>query len=149
FKVDISHLEPGLLINVEWRGRPVWLVLCPEQALATLQQRDNTLDEPSSKQPQQPSYAQTPTRAIRPDLMDRVGICTHLGCSPLYRPEPGAADMGGAGAPGGFFCPCHGSRFDLAGRVFRNVPAPINMEVPPHHYLDDNRILIGEDGGAA
>lgn len=148
-EADISQLEPGQLINVEWRGRPVWVFRRTERAVEMLGEIENLLLDPESTAPQQPEYAQNPTRSIRPDLMVMIGICTHLGCSPLYRPEPGAADMGGPGAPAGFFCPCHGSRFDLAGRVFRNVPAPINMEVPPHHYIDDNNILIGEDEGTA
>jgi ubiquinol-cytochrome c reductase iron-sulfur subunit len=148
-EVDISRLEPGQRIEVEWRGRPVWVFRRAQAVVAQLDQITDLLVDPDSRQPQQPEYARNPARSIDPEVMVLIGICTHLGCAPLYRPEPGAADMGGSGAPAGFYCPCHGSRFDLAGRVFRNVPAPINMEVPPHHYIDDTRILIGEDEGAA
>ncbi|RFA30301.1 ubiquinol-cytochrome c reductase iron-sulfur subunit [Alkalilimnicola ehrlichii] len=148
-EVDISRLEPGQLINIEWRGRPVWVFQRDERALQELEELAPRLADPESRVPQQPQYAENYHRSIRPEVMVMVGICTHLGCSPLYRPEPGSSDMGGTGSPGGFFCPCHGSRFDLAGRVFRNLPAPTNMEVPPHFYIDENQILIGEEEEAA
>ncbi|MCG6898573.1 MAG: ubiquinol-cytochrome c reductase iron-sulfur subunit [Gammaproteobacteria bacterium] len=147
-RADISKLEPGQMIRVKWRGKPVWLVKRTDDMLEELPKLDSELRDPASEQPQQPPYAQNEYRSIKPEILVTVGICTHLGCSPTYRPDMGAADLG-ADWPGGFFCPCHGSRFDLAGRVFKGVPAPLNLEVPPHRYLSDNEVLIGEDEGAA
>jgi ubiquinol-cytochrome c reductase iron-sulfur subunit len=147
-RADISKLEPGQMIRVKWRGKPVWLVKRTDDMLEELPKLDSELRDPASEQPQQPPYAQNEYRSIKPEILVTVGICTHLGCSPTYRPDVGAADLG-ADWPGGFFCPCHGSRFDLAGRVFKGVPAPLNLEVPPHRYLSDNEVLIGEDEGAA
>ena len=143
-EVDISRVEPGRLITVEWRGKPVWILHRTNAMLATLSQHDDALVDPKSSQPQQPPYAANATRSIRPPFFVATGICTHLGCVPSFRPEAGAADLGPTW-PGGFYCPCHGSRFDLAGRVFRNVPAPSNLEVPPYAYLSDTRLRIGED----
>jgi ubiquinol-cytochrome c reductase iron-sulfur subunit len=143
-EVDIANIAPGKLLTVEWRGKPVWIVHRSEAMLAGLYNHNNLLADPASSQPQQPPYATNPARAIRPPVFVAIGICTHLGCVPVYRPEPGAADLG-ADWPGGFYCPCHGSKFDLAGRVYSNVPAPRNLEVPKYTYLTDTRLLIGED----
>jgi ubiquinol-cytochrome c reductase iron-sulfur subunit len=147
-RADISKLEPGQMIRVKWRGKPVWLVKRTDEMLESLATLIPDLRDPDSEQPQQPEYAQNEFRSIRPEILVTVGICTHLGCSPTYRPDVGAADLG-ADWLGGFFCPCHGSRFDLAGRVYKGVPAPLNLEIPPHRYLSDNELVIGEDGGAA
>lgn len=141
-EVDIAKLAPGKLMTVEWRGKPVWVVHRSDAMLATLDKNNTLLADPKSIQPQQPAYATNPDRAIKPPFLILIGICTHLGCVPSYRPEPGAADLGPEW-PGGFYCPCHGSKFDLAGRVFKNVPAPINLEVPEYKYLSDTRLLIG------
>jgi ubiquinol-cytochrome c reductase iron-sulfur subunit len=147
-RADISKLEPGQMIRVKWRGKPVWLVKRTDDMLEALPTLDPELRDPASEQPQQPAYAQNEYRSIKPEILVTVGICTHLGCSPTYRPDVGAADLG-ADWKGGFFCPCHGSRFDLAGRVFKGVPAPLNLEIPPHRYLSDIELVIGEDEGAA
>jgi len=147
-RADISKLEPGQMIRVKWRGKPVWLVKRTDEMLESLATLVPELRDPNSEQPQQPEYAQNEFRSIRPEILVTVGICTHLGCSPTYRPNVGAADLG-ADWLGGFFCPCHGSRFDLAGRVYKGVPAPLNLEIPPHRYLSDNELVIGEDGGVA
>ena len=148
-EADISKLEEGQVLNVEWRGKPVWLLRRSEQMLADLPGQDGGLKDPNSEvASQQPAYAQNAHRSIKPEYLVVVGICTHLGCSPTYRPEVGAADLG-ASWKGGWYCPCHGSRFDLAGRVVKNVPAGTNLEVPPHKYLSDTLVLIGEDGEAA
>jgi len=146
-EVDISKVEPGMLLAVEWRGKPVWVVNRTEEMLALLGKHDDRLADPKSEQPQQPDYCKNPTRSIKPEYLVAVGICTHLGCSPTYRREIGAADLG-ADWPGGFFCPCHGSAFDLAGRVFAGVPAPVNLVIPPHQYVSDQMLLIGLDSGA-
>ncbi|MCW9048113.1 MAG: ubiquinol-cytochrome c reductase iron-sulfur subunit, partial [Gammaproteobacteria bacterium] len=132
-----------------WRGKPVWIIKRTEQNLSDLPTLDDALRDPASENDQQPTYAQNATRSIKANVAVMVGICTHLGCSPTYRPEMGAADLGGADWKGGFFCPCHGSKFDLAGRVYSGVPAPLNLEIPPHFYKSERTILIGEDGGAA
>lgn len=147
-EVDISKLEEGRMVTVEWRGKPVWIVKRSEKSLGDLGGLDENLRDPASENAQQPQYAQNATRSIKPEILVLVGICTHLGCSPTYRPELAPADLG-ADWKGGFFCPCHGSKFDLAGRVYSGVPAPLNLEVPPHQYKSDRVILIGEDGGAA
>ncbi|MDD3447530.1 MAG: ubiquinol-cytochrome c reductase iron-sulfur subunit [Gammaproteobacteria bacterium] len=148
-EADISKLEPGQRITVEWRGQPVWLVSRTEQNLGDLETLRDVLTDPDSEQPQQPEYCKNATRSIKPGVMVAIGICTHLGCSPTYRPDVGAEDLGGAEWKGGFFCPCHGSKFDLAGRVYKGVPAPTNLVIPPHKYLSDTVILVGEDGEAA
>lgn len=147
-EADISKLSPGQLLTVEWRGKPVWIVRRTEQALQSLNSVASQLSDPDSQEEMQPVYAQNETRAIKPEFLVVVGICTHLGCSPTYRPEIAAPDLG-SDWEGGFFCPCHGSKFDYAGRVYAGVPAPTNLEVPPYQYLDDNRILIGVDQEAA
>lgn len=144
-EVDVSGIAPGKMETVEWRGRPVWVLHRTETMLAALDDQRQLLLDPNSTQPQQPPYAANPFRSIKPPILVVTGICTHLGCVPVYRPEPGAADVGPEWL-GGFYCPCHGSKFDLAGRVFKNVPAPTNLEIPEHQYLSDMRLLIGEDG---
>jgi len=146
-EADISKLEPGQLLRVKWRGKPVWIVRRTEQNLQDLTSLESLLADPNSEMPQQPEYAKNPHRSINPEYLLAIGICTHLGCSPTFRPEVAPADLG-ADWKGGFFCPCHGSRFDLAARVYSGVPAPTNLVIPPHQYLSDTRILIGEDGGA-
>ena len=147
-EVDVSKVEPGMLLLVEWRGKPVWVVSRTKEMLALLGKHDDRLVDPQSMDDQQPEYCRNATRSIKPEILVAVGVCTHLGCSPTFRQDAGAADLG-ADWPGGFFCPCHGSRFDLAGRVFKGVPAPINLLIPPHKYLDANRILIGEGSKGA
>lgn len=144
-EVDISKLETGQLLTVEWRGKPVWIFRRSPEVLANLETLNDSLRDPDSEVvSQQPEYCKNDTRAIRDELMVLVGICTHLGCSPTYRPELAPADLG-AEWKGGFFCPCHGSRFDLAGRVFQGVPAPINLQVPPYHFQGDNLVVVGQD----
>lgn len=148
-KVDISKLSPGERVIAEWRSKPIWIVRRTEQSLADLQKLDGSLRDPKSEMEQQPTYAQNSHRSIKDEYLVLVGLCTHLGCSPTYRPELGAQDLGGDSWLGGFFCPCHGSKFDLAGRVFQGVPAPYNLEVPPHFYEDENTIVIGVEGETA
>ena len=144
-EVDAGSIRPGELKTVEWRGKPVWVLRRTADMLASLRSHDDLLADPhSSRRAQQPDYARNDVRSVKPDIAVLVGICTHLGCVPIFRPEPGAADIG-ASWPGGFYCPCHGSKFDLAGRVFKNVPAPSNLEVPPHRYAGASSLLIGED----
>lgn len=143
-EVDISKLEKGQLLTVEWQGKPVWLFRRSEETIETLVSLDDKLVDPHSEMAsQQPPYCQNEARAIRDELMVLVGICTHLGCSPTYRPELAPEDLG-KDWKGGFFCPCHGSRYDLAGRVFQNMPAPKNMLVPPYHFQGDNVVIVGE-----
>jgi ubiquinol-cytochrome c reductase iron-sulfur subunit len=144
-EADISKLEPGQRLVVEWRGKPVWIVRRTDRMLATLPRVDDELADPDSENSDQPKYAKNEARSIRPEILVLIGICTHLGCSPLAKLEPGAGSGLGTEWLGGFFCPCHGSLFDLAGRVYKNVPAPTNLVVPPHKYLSDTRILIGVD----
>jgi len=141
---DIGKLEPGALVIVKWRGQPVWIVRRTEESLAALQSLDDQLRDPESRADQQPAYAQNAHRSIKPEFLVLVGLCTHLGCSPTYRPDLAPADLG-ADWQGGFFCPCHGSKFDMAGRVYAGVPAPTNLVVPPHTYLSDTRVIIGVD----
>lgn len=147
-EVDISGLEPGALMRVQWRGRPVWVVSRPPEVLERLSIVEDELRDPASRVDLQPEYAQNQHRSIKPEILVLIGVCTHLGCAPTYRPELSPADLGPSWQ-GGFFCACHGSRFDLAGRVYTGVPAPTNLLVPPHQYLSDTLILVGEDGGVA
>lgn len=147
-EADISSLKPGEKMTVEWRGNPVWIMRRTPEELAALPSIDPELADPKSlRKPDEftPEYARNETRSIKPEVLVVVGICTHLGCSPSDRfqtgPQPSLPDNW----KGGFFCPCHGSTFDLAGRVFKNKPAPDNLVVPPHMYLSDSRVLIGED----
>lgn len=143
-EADISKLLPGQMLTVEWRGKPVWIVNRTPDALASLAAVESELRDPASEDEQQPEYAQNETRSIKPEILVMVGLCTHLGCSPTFRPDIAPADLG-ADWQGGFFCPCHGSKFDYAGRVYQGVPAPTNLEVPPHRYLSDSVIVVGED----
>ena len=144
-EVDISDLPPGGLKTVEWRGKPVWIMRRTPEMLALLPTLDARLVDPASKRDQQPDYARNAQRSIRPEVFVGVGICTHLGCSPSQVAAGSNNPSVGEDWKGGFFCPCHGSTFDLAGRVFLNKPAPTNLEVPPHKYLADSKLLIGED----
>jgi ubiquinol-cytochrome c reductase iron-sulfur subunit len=143
-EVDISKLEPGQKMIVEWRGKPVWIVRRTPEMLKAVQADDERVADPQSKRSQQPPYAKNEYRSLKPDLLVLVGICTHLGCSPVDRleptPEPFAADW-----HGGFYCPCHGSLFDLAGRVYKNKPAPENLPVPPYKLVGDTKLVIGDD----
>jgi ubiquinol-cytochrome c reductase iron-sulfur subunit len=147
-EVDISALQPGEKLTAEWRGKPVWIVRRTPAEVAALPKHDAELADPQSKRKQDeltPPYARNETRTIKPEVLVVVGICTHLGCSPGDKFQPGPQPSLPDDWPGGFLCPCHGSTFDLAGRVFKNKPAPDNLEVPPHMYLSDTRLLIGED----
>lgn len=144
-EVNIGKIEPGQMITVEWRGKPVYVVRRTPEALAGLEVMEETLRDPNSEKSVQPEYTRNPERAIKAEFAVLLGLCTHLGCAPGYQPEVGSLDIGDVQWQGGFFCKCHGSKFDLAGRVLKGVPAPINMEIPPHKYLSDNVILIGED----
>ncbi|MDD5330727.1 MAG: ubiquinol-cytochrome c reductase iron-sulfur subunit [Sulfuricella sp.] len=146
-EVDIGKVEPGMILSVEWRGKPVWIVNRTKEMLDLLGKHDDQLADPKSEVEQQPAYCKNATRSIKPNMLVAVGICTHLGCSPTFRKDVGG-DLG-ADWPGGFFCPCHGSRFDLAARVYKGVPAPTNLVIPPHKYLSDSRILVGEDSKGA
>lgn len=147
-EADISKLTPGQLLVVEWRGKPVWIVNRTEETLERLAETADRLSDPDSEIEQQPGYAKNAMRSIKPEYLVVVGICTHLGCSPSYRPEIAPPDLGEQW-DGGFFCPCHGSKFDMAGRVYSGVPAPTNLEVPPYRYADDSKVVIGEDPGVA
>jgi ubiquinol-cytochrome c reductase iron-sulfur subunit len=145
--VDLSDLQPGAMKTVEWRGKPVWVVRRTPAMLAALQGHDAELADPTSARDQQPPYARNPTRSIKPELFVAVGICTHLGCSPNPAPAGTADPSLPADWPGGFFCPCHGSTFDGAGRVFKNKPAPTNLEVPPYRYASETLVVIGDSTG--
>jgi ubiquinol-cytochrome c reductase iron-sulfur subunit len=148
-EVDLGDIPAGGMKTVEWRGKPVWIVRRTPEMLAALRGLEPELADPNSQRDQQPAYARNATRSLRPELFVAVGICTHLGCSP-------SSALAGSGNPslptdwpGGFFCPCHGSTFDGAGRVFKNKPAPTNLEIPPHQFVGDTRLLIGEDSRSA
>jgi ubiquinol-cytochrome c reductase iron-sulfur subunit len=145
-EIDISKLEEGAMVRVMWRGKPVWVLRRSKQMLERMVASDAELSDRDSEEDQQPSYAQNDTRSIEPEILVILGVCTHLGCAPIERFEIGPADLG-PDWPGGFFCPCHGSKFDLAGRVYDGLPAPLNMVVPPHRYLGENIIFIGDDTG--
>ena len=147
-EADISDILPGGMKTVEWRGKPVWVLRRTPEMLATLPGLDKKLVDPNSLVNQQPDYARNLHRAIKPEFLVAVGICTHLGCSPASVPAGSNNPSVGDDWKGGFFCPCHGSFFDVAGRVYKNVPAPSNLEIPPHKYLSDGKLLIGEDGVA-
>lgn len=147
-EVDIGPVGPGMLLTVEWRGKPVWIVHRTDQMLDLLGKHGNQLADPQSRELQQPEYAKNATRSIKPQYLIVIGVCTHLGCIPSYRPDVAPADLGSDWS-GGFYCPCHGSKFDLAGRVFKNMPAPRNLEIPPHRYLSETHLLIGKDGKSA
>jgi ubiquinol-cytochrome c reductase iron-sulfur subunit len=143
-KIDVSGLAPGELQVVEWRGKPVWLLKRSPQMLESLKSIEPRLSDPDSKASEQPKYAENEHRSAKPDLLVLVGVCTHLGCSPQEKPASDKAEMG-ADWPGGFYCPCHGSKFDFAGRVFKGSPAPTNLTVPPYTVLADGTVMVGED----
>lgn len=143
-EADISRLAPGELAVVEWRGKPVWILRRPKEMLEAIKKVEDKVTDPKSDVFMQPGYAKNEHRSIKPEYLVLIGICTHLGCSPQTKPAEAKAEMG-ADWQGGFLCPCHGSKFDLAGRVYKGAPAPVNLEVPPHMYLSDGAILIGED----
>jgi ubiquinol-cytochrome c reductase iron-sulfur subunit len=148
-EVDIGKLEVGGLMKVEWRGQPVWILRRTKAMLDSLPVIAPALEDPDSDElEQQPEYARNEYRSIEPEYLVVVGSCTHLGCSPTERFDVGPADLG-VDWPGGFYCPCHGSKFDLSGRVYKSVPAPLNLKVPPYRYISASRILIGSDTGAA
>ncbi|MBA3661232.1 MAG: ubiquinol-cytochrome c reductase iron-sulfur subunit [Gammaproteobacteria bacterium] len=141
-KIDISALKPREQLTVPWRGMPIWIILRDPEMMNTLPKLDPTLRDPLSEQDQQPEYCKNLHRSIKPDIFVGIGICTHLGCVPTYRPDVASL------APdwlGGFYCPCHGSKYDLAGRVYKDVPAPLNLKIPRHMYLSETEITIGED----
>ena len=144
-EVDISKIEPGQKITVAWRGQPIFVVHRTKEELNGLSMINNLLRDPDSKEPQQPAYADNLYRSIKPEILVLIGICTHLGCVPLYKPTVGSVE---AGWEGGFFCPCHGSKYDMAGRVYKGVPAPLNLPVPPYKYIKDSVIVIGDDNQA-
>ena len=144
-KADVGKLEPGQMVVVAWRGKPVYVVNRTEEMLDNLPKLTDELKDPDSQISIQPDYVEGIARAIRPALLVVVGLCTHLGCAPKFRPEVGAADLGGDEWMGGFFCPCHGSKFDLSGRVYSGVPASTNLEVPPYSYEGENVLVIGVD----
>ncbi len=152
-EVDISKLTPGQMMIVEWRGKPVWVINRTKEMLESLKETDGSVSDPQSEKPMQPDYCKNETRSIKPEFMVVVGICTHLGCSPTEKFKTGNTAESGVqdNWQGGFLCPCHGSTFDLAGRVFKNKPAPDNLVVPPYKYLSDNTIIIGvgQDGKEA
>lgn len=145
-EVDVSKLELGAMTKVEWRGKPIYIVHRTENMLSTLAEDHSELRDPDSSESIQPSYAQNEYRSLRPAYLVLVGICTHLGCAPIARFAMNEPDLG-PDWPGGFYCPCHGSKYDLAGRVFKGVPAPTNLTVPPYRFVNDATILIGSDSG--
>lgn len=147
-EVDISKLEPGQLMRVEWRSKPVWIVRRTQEVLDALAGHEDQLRDPNSEVEQQPEFAKNRHRSLKEEYLVLVGVCTHLGCSPQHLKDGAFAEYV-EGVPEGFFCPCHGSKFDMAGRVFQSVPAPSNLMVPPYQFLDDNRVLIGSEAEAA
>lgn len=140
--VDISKIESGQKITVAWRGQPIFVVRRTKEELNSLTLVSEHLRDPHSQESVQPTYADNVYRSIKPDILVLIGICTHLGCVPLYKPEAGSVE---AGWEGGFFCPCHGSKYDMAGRVFKGVPAPLNLPVPPYQYISETLIRVGDD----
>jgi ubiquinol-cytochrome c reductase iron-sulfur subunit len=147
-EVDISKLEEGAMVRVVWRGRPVWVLKRDPGMLDRLKNEQVTLRDPDSNESEQPGYARNAWRSIKPEVFVVVGTCTHLGCAPIERFDVAPPDLG-PDWRGGFFCPCHGSKFDLAGRVFAGVPAPTNLPVPPYRFVGDNLVLVGDDSGAS
>lgn len=141
-EVDITKIEPGQKVTVAWRGQPIFVVNRPQNVLDELEDMQDILRDPFSRQPMQPNYAVNPKRSIKENILVVVGICTHLGCVPVFRPEAGSLD---ADWKGGFFCPCHGSKYDMAGRVYKGMPAPTNLPIPPHKYENDSLLVIGEE----
>ena len=147
-EIDVSSLQPGAYKVVEWRGKPVWVVRRTKKMIEDTLEDDEVLRDPQSVEEHQPTYTQNKYRSINPEYLVLLGVCTHLGCSPLYKPSPKSKELG-LDWTGGFFCPCHGSKFDLSGRVHKGVPAPYNLEVPPYYFASDTRIIVGEDGESA
>jgi ubiquinol-cytochrome c reductase iron-sulfur subunit len=147
-EVDISAIEPGQLIRVMWRSKPVWIVRRTPEILAELGNHEDQLRDPNSENEQQPAFAKNQYRSLKEEYLILVGICTHLGCSPQHMKD-GAFEEYVEGVPDGFFCPCHGSKFDMAGRVFENVPAPLNLVVPPYQFVDENTVIIGSEAEVA
>ncbi len=144
--VNVSKIEPGAMMIAEWRGQPVYIVRRTQEALDALAKTEALVSDPLSEEEQQPGYAQNVSRSIKPEILILVGLCTHLGCAPMFRPDVGAKDLSSSDEwQGGFYCPCHGSKFDLAGRVYKGVPAPTNLQVPPHRYDSDSIVTIGLD----
>ena len=143
-EVDVGNLAPGEMMTVEWRGKPVWIVRRTKEMLESIGKSEPMLTDPKLAVEQQPEYAKNDNRSIKPEILVLEGVCTHLGCSPQFKPREMSADLG-ADWVGGFYCPCHGSKFDFAGRVYKGAPAPTNLKVPPHTYLAETTILIGED----
>lgn len=141
-EVDIGHLNPGEQMTVAWRGQPVWIIRRTAEEIKALNQPNPYLRDPNSLAEQQPDYAKNDYRSVNPEYLVLIGICTHLGCTPKYKPS---MDNLGKNWPGGFICPCHGSRFDLAGRVYKSMPAPLNLEVPPYRFINEKLILIGDE----
>ncbi len=147
-EADISKLAPGEMQIVEWRGKPVWIMRRTKEMLDSVKQNDGNVADPKSEVPQQPDYAKNEYRSIKPEIAILLGVCTHLGCSPQFKSVEAKAEMG-LEWNGGFYCPCHGSKFDFAGRVFKGVPAPTNLVVPPYKFAGDNKIIIGDDSKGA
>jgi len=145
-EVDVSKLEPGAMLKVEWRGKAIYVVNRTPPMLEEIKGHDERLRDPGSNESEQPAFAKNPARALKPEYLVVAGVCTHLGCAPLDKFTPGDVTVS-ADWPGGFFCPCHGSKFDLSGRVFKDVPAPTNLVVPPYRFVSDTRILIGAETG--
>ena len=143
-EVELQGIQPGEIRTVEWRGKPVFVLRRTPAMLDALARHDDLLADPLSRRSEQPATTRNVVRSMRPELVVLEAVCTHLGCIPSFRPTPGAPDIG-ASWPGGFYCPCHGSKFDLAGRVFKNVPAPTNLTVPPYQFVSDAKLLIGTD----
>jgi len=145
-EVDVAKLDPGAMLKVEWRGKAIYVVNRTPKMLTEIEGHDDRLRDPDSNESEQPAFAKNPARALKPEYLVLVGVCTHLGCAPLDKFTPGDVTVS-ADWPGGFFCPCHGSKFDLSGRVFKDVPAPTNLPVPPYRFVSDTRILIGAETG--
>jgi ubiquinol-cytochrome c reductase iron-sulfur subunit len=143
-EVDLERIAPGELAVIEWRGKPVWVIKRTKEMLASLKAAEPRLSDPGSKASEQPKYAENEYRSAKPEVMVMEGVCTHLGCSPQLKGADAKGEMGGDWV-GGFYCPCHGSKFDLAGRVFRGAPAPVNLTVPPYTFVSDSKLVIGED----
>ncbi len=146
---DLSKMEPGQQVTIEWRGKPVWVLKRTPEMLALLTKHDAVLVDPESKDAEQPDYVKGPERSIKPEIFIAEGVCTHLGCSPTLKKEIGAASDMGPDWPGGYYCPCHNSRFDLSARVFKGSPAPTNLRIPPHHYATPSVVVVGEDAKKA
>jgi len=145
-EVDVAKLDPGAMLKVEWRGKAIYVVNRTPKMLTEIEGHDDRLRDPDSNESEQPAFAKNPARALKPEYLVLVGVCTHLGCAPLDKFTPGDVTVS-ADWPGGFFCPCHGSKFDMSGRVFKDVPAPTNLPVPPYRFVSDSRILIGAETG--